>query len=79
MFNFNAVYRTSNNPNPPNLWDVIKSVLAAGFGVQSNENRERDFSSGSPMPYIVVGLAATVVFVLTVYMAVKIILALAVP
>ncbi len=48
----------------PNLLQVIKSVIAAGIGVQSNKNRELDFEHGSLISYIIVGLIATVVFIL---------------
>ena len=48
----------------PNLLHVIKSVLAAAIGVQSQKNREIDFQSGSLSAYIAVGLIATVLFIL---------------
>lgn len=50
----------------PNLLHVIKSVIAAIIGVQSNKNREIDFKHGSLSSYIVVGIIATVLFVLTI-------------
>ena len=56
------------------LLDVIKSVLASFFGVQSTENRERDFQHGKPWQFIVVGLLLTVMFLLFVLIAVKIVL-----
>ena len=49
----------------PSLWQVIYSVLGAMFGVQSSKVHERDFSKGSPVAYIVVGIVITVLFVLT--------------
>ena len=51
----------SKSPGP---FDVIKSVLAAMFGVQSEENRERDFKHGKASHFIAVGIAFTVIFVL---------------
>jgi hypothetical protein len=48
----------------PGFWSVTFSVIAAAFGVQSDKNRQRDFSQGSPLPYIVGGLIFTAVFVL---------------
>jgi hypothetical protein len=48
-------------------WQVTKSVLAAGFGVQSNENRERDFKYGKPGQFIIIGLIITVLFILGVW------------
>ena len=32
----------------PGLLSVIKSILAAGIGVQSDKNRQRDFEQGNP-------------------------------
>lgn len=49
----------------PSLLHVIKSVIAAGIGVQSNKNRKRDFEHGSLPNYLIVGFIFTVLFVLT--------------
>ena len=48
----------------PGLLHVIKSVIAAGIGVQSNKNREIDFEHGSLSSYLIVGLIATLLFIL---------------
>ncbi len=48
----------------PTLKQVIQSVLAAAIGVQSEENRQRDFEHGSLASYLVVGAIATVLFIL---------------
>lgn len=53
---------------------VIGSVLAAAFGVQSNRNRERDFKHGSARAFILAGLMGTVVFILSVVLVVKLVL-----
>lgn len=58
----------------PTLWQVAQSVLAAAFGVQSNRNRERDFTHGRPGQFIALGLIFTVLFVLAVWALVKIVL-----
>ena len=55
----------------PTLWQVIKSVNASFFGVQSSANRERDFKHGKPLPFIIVGLLMTLVFILLVWGAVQ--------
>jgi len=60
--------------NTPHLFQVIGSVLAAAFGVQSNKNRERDFQQGNAVTYISVGVVATILFVLMLYGAVKMVL-----
>lgn len=58
----------------PTLLDTLKSVLWGLFGVQSARNRERDFSRGKPMHYVVIGLLVTLLFILGVSLVVKLIL-----
>lgn len=50
------------------MLQVIKSVLAAFFGVQSEKNRQRDFQQSSPLPYVLAGLLLAGVFVLLVWL-----------
>jgi len=45
------------------LVNTIKSVAAAFFGVQSNKNRERDFSQGKFSHFIVVGILGVIIFI----------------
>lgn len=59
----------------PSLLDVVKSVLASFFGVQSDKNRERDFQYGSPAQFIIVGLVLTILFIVGMLVVVKLILA----
>ena len=47
----------------PSILNVISSVLAAFFGVQSNKNRERDFKHGNFTSFVIVGLIATIGFI----------------
>ncbi|HBA66177.1 MAG TPA: hypothetical protein DCZ48_08375 [Methylococcaceae bacterium] len=47
----------------PTILNVIKSVFSAAVGIQSNENRQRDFEHGNLSTYIIVGLIFTVLFV----------------
>lgn len=56
---------------PPTLWQVVVSVLASFFGVQSAKNRERDFKHGKAAHFIVVGLLATAAFVGLVILLVR--------
>ncbi len=56
------------------LLAVIGSVLAAGFGVQSDDARERDFERGKPIHFILGGLIGTALFVLAVYLVVQAVL-----
>lgn len=67
-----------NNQKPKpklGMLSVFKSVLAAGFGVQKEANRKKDFEQGSPMQFIVAGVAATILFLLILYGIVQWILA----
>ena len=57
------------------FFQVVGSVLAALVGVQSEKNRERDFTSGNPFAFIAVGAFGTVVLIVLFWLAVKILLA----
>ena len=46
------------------LWQVIKSVSASMFGVQSEKNRQADFQQTSIVPYVVVGVMFVVLMVI---------------
>lgn len=56
------------------LWQMLGSVIAAAFGVQSSKNRERDFSRGKPIHFIILGVGFTAVFVLVMIAVVRLIL-----
>lgn len=58
----------------PRWYQVVGSVLAAGFGVQSKKNRERDFQHGKPIIFIGAGIAFTVLFIFSVIMVVRTVL-----
>ena len=53
---------------------LVGSVLAAGFGVQSSKNRERDFQQGRFGAFVIAGIVFTVLFVATVYLVVATVL-----
>jgi hypothetical protein len=53
---------------------VISSVFAAGLGVQSSKNRERDFKQGRAGTFILAGLLFTALFIGTVYTVVSLVL-----
>jgi hypothetical protein len=59
---------------PPTLLQMMHSVLAAAFGVQSGKNRARDFTHGKPSHFILLGIVFTVVFGLTLYGVVNLVL-----
>ena len=56
------------------LKQVIKSVLAAMFGVQSSRAHYQDFTYGKPWHYISVGIILVIFFILILYGVVHFIL-----
>ncbi len=69
---------TNNNTNDELLdqkkipfWRVMLSVIQASVGVQNSKNRERDFTQGKLLPFIVAALIFTACFVLAVMLAVN--------
>lgn len=66
-----------DDDKPLTLWEMLQSILAAAIGVQSGKNRSRDFSRGKPSHFIILGVAFTLVFVLVIIAAVKLVLHLA--
>jgi len=56
------------------LLKIIKSVLSAMIGVQKKKNLEEDFSQKSAMPFIIVGITMTLVFLLTIWGVVQLVL-----
>ncbi len=61
-------------PRKLTFLQTVASVMASFFGVQSRANRERDFTQGDPLAFIAVGIGATVLFVLTMFGIVKLVL-----
>lgn len=55
-------------------WQIVMSTLAAGFGVQSSRNRERDFKQGKAGTFIAAGLIFTLLFIAVVATIVKLVL-----
>ena len=53
---------------------VIGSVFAAGLGVQSSKNRERDFKQGRIGVFIAAGVIFTLLFIGTVVTVVQLVL-----
>ncbi|MEX6503766.1 DUF2970 domain-containing protein [Pseudomonas zhanjiangensis] len=69
--------RKDDQDKPLSLWEMLQSVLAAAFGVQSGKHRARDFSRGKPSHFIILGVIFTLVFVLMIFAVVKLVLHLA--
>jgi hypothetical protein len=61
--------------SPLNPLQVIGSVFAAGLGVQSSRNRERDFKQGRAGIFIAAGIIFTLLFIGGLYAVVRLVLA----
>ena len=66
--------RESQDEEKLGTLQVIGSVLAAGLGVQSSKNRERDFKQGRIGVFIAAGILFTLVFIGVVLGVVQLIL-----
>ena len=49
----------------------IISVLQALFGVQSSENRDRDFEQGNPVFFFVIAIVITIMFLTSLFLFVN--------
>ena len=54
---------TSQDKEKLKPMQVVSSVFAAGLGVQSSKNRERDFKQGSFRVFIAAGIIFTLLFI----------------
>ena len=61
----------SNDAKGTGFWAVVQSVLSAGIGVQSKANKERDFTHGKPLHFIVGGLIGTIIFIVLIWLLVQ--------
>jgi hypothetical protein len=57
--------------------ELVKSVLMAFLGVQSENNRARDFSKGKLSHFIIIGLMLGLLFILTIVGVVNLVINLA--
>ena len=62
------------SPEKPGFGALVKSILAAAIGVQSNKNRHRDFEQGSPLAFIIGGIVFTLLFIAAVATVVGLVL-----
>ncbi len=53
---------------------IMKSVIAASFGVQTKSNRERDFNQGKFHHFVIGGILFAILFVLFLVGLVKVVL-----
>lgn len=58
----------------PSLKQLFKAVAGALIGVQSEQQRQQDFNSSSPVPYVVAGIITTLLFVAVLLITVKLVL-----
>ena len=69
-----ALDNATENGKAPTRWQVVMSVFAMAIGVQNRKNRERDFTHGNPMVFIIARLIFTALFVLTIVSVVYLVL-----
>jgi len=62
----------NKSPTGTGFFNVLKSAIAAAFGVQSSKNRERDFKHGKPIHFIAAGILLTITFLLLIGLLVKV-------
>ena len=65
---------TSDVARQLSFWELVKSTSSAFLGVQSNANRERDFSRGKLSHFIWMGLLFGLLFVTTLVGIVQLVL-----
>ncbi|WP_420426464.1 DUF2970 domain-containing protein [Algiphilus sp.] len=74
----NLTGNDNDDPQRPlRFLELLQSVAAAMLGVQSDAARKRDFSRGKPLHFVIIGVAATLLFVLAVAGIVQLVLHLA--
>ncbi|ERP95245.1 hypothetical protein Q666_00665 [Marinobacter sp. ES-1] len=73
--NKNTKDNKGKKPGSPGVLKIIQSILAGALGVQSDRRRQEDFSSHSPVPYIIAGLLFTAAFVGGLILVVNLVLA----
>lgn len=58
----NPVEQHNEAPQSLTFLQMVSSILASFFGVQSAKNRERDFAHGKARAFILVGVLMTIVW-----------------
>jgi len=58
----------------PGFRQLLISILGAALGVQSDKNRQKDFNSPSPTPYIVGGIIFGAIFVAVIALVVALVM-----
>lgn len=65
---------TTGDKQKLNPLQVAGSVFAAGLGVQSSKNRERDFKQGNIGTFVAAGIVFTLIFIGCVMTVVQMVL-----
>ena len=53
------------------FWSVLMSVVAGIFGVQSHKNYERDFTKGTFVSFLIIGVFLVAMMVVSLMILVK--------
>ena len=64
LFNFKGNWNGHSMKKQQSILKTCQSVLWAFLGVQSDSNREQDFTQGSALQFIVIGIVVVVLFIL---------------
>lgn len=46
------------------FFQIMLSIIAAFFGVQTDKNRQQDFNANSPLPFILMGIFIALLLIL---------------
>lgn len=65
---------TDSDQKKVSIFTMIGSIVAAGFGVQSQANRERDFEHGKFHHFVIGGLIFAILFIFAVIGIVKLVM-----
>ena len=58
----------------PSLKNTFKSVASAFIGVQSNKNREKDFTQGKLSHFVIVGIISVIIFISALILVVNLVM-----
>jgi hypothetical protein len=64
-----------DNGKPLSFWEILTSTFAAAIGVQSKVNKERDYSRGNVVHFILAGIIFIILFVFSMIAVVQAVLA----
>ncbi|MFC1664392.1 DUF2970 domain-containing protein [Pseudomonadota bacterium] len=66
--------QSQTNKKSLTLFEVMQSILAAAFGVQSSKKRELDIRHGKPITFVIAGIIFVLVLILILVGIVKLVL-----